>query len=84
MTSDQGRRVTDALRGLRVEPAAGVDFEIREGVAVPETATLQDCPEELGRIVRSLRNCRLMRVRDQILLVEPETRKIIEVIRVAS
>jgi hypothetical protein len=84
MTSDQGRRVTDALKALRVEPAESVDFEIREGVAVLDSATLQNCPEAIGRIVKSLRNCQLMRVRDQILLVAPTTRKIIEVIRVAS
>jgi hypothetical protein len=84
MGSEQARQVTDRLRSITIEPLSGVDFELRESLTVPQNVTMQDCPEELGKIVEALKSCQLIRIKDQFILVEPQTRKILEVIRVAS
>jgi hypothetical protein len=48
---------------------------------VPTTVTtLHTCPGEVVRILRGLPECRYIVVRDQIVIVEPGTRKIVTVI----
>lgn len=58
-----------------------VTFELREGVEIPDRVTLQTFPQEVWREIPDLREVRYVIVRDEIVLVDPDTREIIEIIR---
>jgi len=59
-----------------------VNFTVSVGTAVPETVVthLHACPNEVVRILNGLPECRYVIVRDQVVIVEPKTRKIVTVI----
>ena len=57
------------------------NFDLREGVEIPDRVALQRFPEEVWREVPDLRDIRYIIVRDDIVLVDPGTREIIEIIR---
>ncbi|MXQ13934.1 DUF1236 domain-containing protein [Microvirga makkahensis] len=52
------------------------------GTVVPDTIVtrLNACPSEVVRILSGLPECRYVIVRDQVVIVEPKTRKIVTVI----
>ncbi|MDB5596100.1 MAG: hypothetical protein JWM36_3061 [Hyphomicrobiales bacterium] len=58
-----------------------VNFELREGVEVPQRVTLQSFPTEVWEEVPSLKPYRYVVIEDQIVLVDPETREVIEILR---
>jgi len=59
-----------------------VNFTVNVGTVVPETVVthLHACPNEVVRILNGLPECRYVIVRDQVVIVEPKTRKIVTVI----
>lgn len=58
-----------------------VKFELREGVEVPQRVTLQSFPTEVWHEVPALKTYRYVVIEDQIVLVDPETREVIEILR---
>jgi Protein of unknown function (DUF1236) len=81
VTSEQRTEVTRAFSSVNVEPVTNVSFSVSVGTVVPTTiTTLHTCPGEVVRILRGLPECRYIVVRDQIVIVEPSTRKIVTVI----
>ncbi|WP_170151364.1 DUF1236 domain-containing protein [Microvirga subterranea] len=81
MTSEQRTEITRAFTSVNVEPVREVNFSVSVGSVVPTTVTtLHTCPSEVVRILHGLPECRYIVVRDEIVIVEPKTRKIVTVI----
>lgn len=82
MTSQQRTEITRAFSSVRTEPLNDVNFSVTVGTVVPETVVthLEACPNEVVRILRGLPECRYVIIRDQVVIVEPKTHKIVTVI----
>jgi Protein of unknown function (DUF1236) len=65
---------------VNVTPLSNVNFSISVGTAIPATVDLVELPPEVVRIVPAYRGYRYFVVRNQIVIVEPSTRKIVTVI----
>lgn len=61
--------------------AADLNIQLREGVEIPDRVTLQTFPEDLWRDAPELREVRYVIVDEDVVLVDPDTREIIEIIR---
>jgi hypothetical protein len=58
-----------------------VSFSVSVGATVPASVTtLQTCPSEVVRLIQGPPECRYIVVRDQIVIVEPSSRRIVTVI----
>jgi hypothetical protein len=61
-----------------------VNFAVSAGTVIPATVTLVDVPTEIVRIVPAWRSYKVVRVKNQILIVEPSSRKIVEIITIRA
>ena len=82
MTSEQRTEITRAFSNVNAQPVTDVNFTVSVGTVIPETVItrLSACPSEVVRILNGLPECRYVIVRDQVVIVEPKTRKIVTVI----
>jgi hypothetical protein len=62
-------------------PAAEPAFAIRLGARVPEAVELQDIPSAVVAEVPSVRRYRYMVVNNEVVLVDPATSQVVEIIR---
>ncbi|MBJ6128438.1 DUF1236 domain-containing protein [Microvirga splendida] len=67
-----------------VEPVENVSFSVSVGVNVPQDLGLHPVPADVVEIVPAYREYRYMVVEDQIVIVNPKTRKVVEVIEQGS
>jgi hypothetical protein len=50
------------------------------GTVLPSTVTFVDVPPEIIRIVPAWRSYKVIKIKDQIVIVEPSTRRIVYVL----
>jgi hypothetical protein len=82
LSSEQRTKITSVIRNQRVESLNNVDFNISIGTRVPrERVHLYPLPEEVVTIYPEWRGYEFIRVRDQILVVDPRTLEIVDVIQ---
>lgn len=80
LTTQQRNQVRDAFRSVTAQPVDAT-FNVTVGAEVPTSVTtLQACPETVRSLVTGLPDCRYIIVRDQIVLVNPQTRRVVTVI----
>jgi hypothetical protein len=63
-----------------VRPLTSVNFSVSVGTVVPTTVTLTPLPADVVTIVPQYRGYSFFMVRDEIVIVEPSTKKIVTVI----
>lgn len=81
LSGDQRTRISSVIRNQRVESLNNVDFNIAVGTRVPrERVHLYPLPEEVVTIYPEWRGYEFIRVRDQILVVDPRTLEIVDVL----
>lgn len=80
LSTEQRTRVTSTLVS-RAEPVTSVSFSVSVGTAVPDRVRLYEVPSEIVTIVPKYRGYSYFVVREEIVIVEPRTKKIVEVIR---
>jgi hypothetical protein len=61
-----------------------VNFTVTTGTVIPETVTLRTLPAEIIEIVPQYRTYRYFVVKDQIVIVEPGSKRIVQVISYSS
>jgi hypothetical protein len=59
---------------------SNVNFSVAVGTVIPETVTYVDVPAEIVRVVPAWRSYKVVKVRNQIIIVDPGTRRIVYVI----
>jgi len=73
-------RVTAAFEKVNVRPVTNVNFSVSVGVAVPRTVEVHPVPTTIVEIVPQYRGYDFFVVRDEIVIVEPRSHKIVDVI----
>ena len=78
--NDQQRtRISASISHLNVQPLANVNFSLSVGTAVPRDVRLQPLPAEVVEIVPQYRGYDFVLVKDEIVIVEPSSYKIVAV-----
>ena len=81
LSGEQRTRITSVIRNQRVESLNNVDFNIAVGTRVPrERVHLYPLPAEVVTIYPEWRGYEFIRVRDQIIVVDPRTLEIVDVL----
>ena len=80
LSSDQRTRIKSIVTSHREARVDHVDFDVRVGVRVPRTVHFVTLPEEVVRIVPQYRGYRYFIVREEIVIVDPDTLEIVAVI----
>ncbi len=78
--NDQQRtRISTSISRLNVQPLANVNFSLSVGTVVPRDVRLQSLPAEVVEIVPQYRGYDFVLVKDEIVIVEPSSSKIVAV-----
>jgi hypothetical protein len=79
--NDQQRtRISASISHLNVQPLTNVNFSLSVGAVVPRDVRLQPLPAEVVEIVPQYRGYNFVLVKDEIVIVEPSTYKIVTVL----
>lgn len=79
--SDQQRtRVSQSISRVDVQPINSVNFSLTVGTSVPRDIRLQTLPSEVVEVVPQYRGYSFFVVRDEIVIVEPSSLKIVTVL----
>lgn len=79
--NDQQRtRISASISHLNVQPLTSVNFSLSVGTVVPRDIRLQPLPAEVVEIVPQYRGYNFVLVKDEIVIVEPSTYKIVTVL----
>lgn len=77
---DQKTRLTRAVAKVNVKPITNVNFSVSVGTAVPTSIVLHPVPAEFVEIIPQYRGYDFFMVRDEIVIVEPQSHHIVDVI----
>lgn len=80
LNTDQRSEVTRSFSSANVNTVSNVNFDVSVGTTITEEVRLAPLPAEVVRIVPQYRGYQYVVVRDEIVIVEPRTKKIVEVI----
>jgi hypothetical protein len=79
LTLEQRHVIRELVKELKVESAKD-DLKVAAGDAIPGKVALQPVPPLLGQKVPQIRAHRLYVTQSQILIVDPQDQKVVEVI----
>jgi hypothetical protein len=79
-TEPQRRRLFETVHRQHL-PEASVGAELSDGSTVPAEVTLEPAPQEVVAEVPMIERYRLFLVNDRVVLVDPDTREVIGVVR---
>jgi hypothetical protein len=82
VTSDQQSKLTTVVRKVNIREASNVNATIAVGSVLPSSVELVSVPSEIIEIVPTFSSYRAIRVGGRILIVEPDTRRIVYIINV--
>jgi hypothetical protein len=82
LSGEQRTKITSVIREQHVQPVGHVDFEIRTGVRVPRTVSFHPLPPDVVTIYPEWRGYEYFLVNDRIVVVDPRTLEIVDVIDV--
>lgn len=80
----QQSRIVDTLRSHRSEATTNMNFSVNVGATVPESVHHRPLPEDIITIAPQYRGYDYVMVRDEVVIIEPRTRKVVTVIREGS
>lgn len=75
----QRTRISTSISHLNLQPLTNVNFSLSVGTAVPRDVRLQPLPTEVAEIVPQYRGYDFVLVKDEIVIVEPSSYKIVAV-----
>ena len=83
LSTEQRTKITTVIRNEHVTPTNNIDFQISIGTRVPrERVSLRPLPAEVITIHPDWRGYEFFLVRDQIIVVDPRTGEIVDVLPV--
>jgi Protein of unknown function (DUF1236) len=80
LSTEQRTRITSVIKEQRVQPVTNVNFSIAPGVRVPRTVSFHPLPLEVVTIYPEWRGYEYFLVNDKIVVVNPRTLEIVDVI----
>ncbi|MEA2919847.1 MAG: hypothetical protein QOJ15_11928 [Bradyrhizobium sp.] len=82
LSTEQRTRITSVIREQHVQPVTHVDFDIRPGIRVPRTVSFHPLPPDVVTVYPEWRGYEYFLVNDRIVVVNPRTMEIVDVIDV--
>jgi hypothetical protein len=73
-------RISQSIARLNVRPLTNVNFSVAVGTVVPRDVRLQPLPADIVQVVPQYRGYNFVVVRDEIVIVEPASYKIVAVL----
>ena len=80
LTGEQRTRITTVIRNEHVAPLTNVNFSISVGTRVPRDVTFHPLPADIVSIYPDWRGYEFVLVRDQIVVIDPQTFEIVAVL----
>ena len=65
---------------MNVPSVSNVNFAVSVGTVIPESVTFVDVPEDIVRVVPAWRRYKVVKVRNQIIIIDPGPRRIVQII----
>jgi hypothetical protein len=81
LNTEQRTKVERAFREVKVEPERNVNFNISVGAVVDSGVRFRPLPPAIVQVVPQFRGYEYVAVRDQIVIVEPRSRRILYVMQ---
>lgn len=79
--NDQQRaRISTSVARLKVQPLNNVNFSLSVGTSVPRNVRLQRLPAAVVKVIPQYRGYNFVLVRDEIVIIEPSSYKIVAVL----
>jgi hypothetical protein len=82
LNTEQRTKITSVIRNEHVTPITNVNFSISVGTRVPRDVEFRPLPTEVVTVYPEWRGYNFVMVRDQILVIDPETYEIVAVLDV--
>ena len=80
LNDNQRTRISESITRLNAKPVTNVNFSLSVGTVVPRDVHFQPLPADIVEIVPQYRGYNFVVVRDDIVIVEPATYKIVDVL----
>ena len=80
LNDNQRTRISESITRLNARPVTNVNFSLSVGTVVPRDVHFQPLPADIVEIVPQYRGYNFVVVRDDIVIVEPSTYKIVDVL----
>ena len=80
MTTEQRTQIRQRLGSMREARVDRVNFSLTVGTVVPRDVRVHELPSTIVEIVPEYRGYKYIIVRDEIVIIEPDTLKIVVVI----
>lgn len=80
LNESQRTHVSESISRLNAKPVTNVNFSLSVGTVVPRDVHFQTLPAEVVEVVPQYRGYDFIVVRDDIVIVEPSTYKIVDVL----
>jgi hypothetical protein len=80
LQASQKTQLTQAFTKVSIKPLSNVNFSVSVGTVIPTSVTLRPVPTTVISIIPQYRGYEFFVVRDQYVIVEPRTHKIVDVI----
>ena len=80
LTESQRTRVSQSISRLSARPVTNVNFSLSVGTVVPRDVHFQPLPAEVVEVMPQYRGYNFIVVREDIVIVEPSTYKIVDVL----
>ncbi len=82
LSTEQQTKISTVIKQQNVAPVTNVNFSISIGTRVPRDVQFHTVPTEVVTIYPQWRGYKFIRVREEILIIDPNTYEIVEIIRV--
>lgn len=80
LQTEQRTRLNSAVASINVKPESRVNFSVSVGTAVPRNVSLRPLPTSVVTVIPQYRGYSFFAVRDEIVIVEPRTQKIVDIV----
>src|SRR5437899_621498 len=80
LTTEQQTKISTVIKQQNVAPVTNVNFSISVGTRVPRDVQFHTLPQEVVVIYPQWRGYRFIRVREEIVIIDPNTFEIVAII----
>jgi hypothetical protein len=82
LSSEEQTKLKTSIHNVNVKQS-NINIDVRTGVVLPETVTtqLEPIPAQIVEIVPRFRGYKVIRVKNEILIVEPSSRRVVYIIQ---
>ena len=80
LTENQRTRVSTSISRLNARPVTNVNFSLSVGTVVPRNVRFQPLPADVVEVMPQYRGYNFIVVREDIVIIEPSTYKIVDVL----